>query len=142
MRALFDVNCLLSLMDEDHVHHRRAQSWWGRNAEFGWASCALTQNGYVRISCQPRYANPQSVHGALTRLARQVSDSDHQFWPDCISIADEQMFDHSRILGPNQITDVYLLGLAVENGGRLVTFDHGLPLSAVRGAETRHLVVL
>ena len=48
----------------------------------------------------------------------------------------------SYILGPNQITDVYLLGLAVKNGGRLVTFDRGVPIKAVRGAEARHLVVL
>ena len=52
------------------------------------------------------------------------------------------MFDHSRILGPNQITDVYLLALAVKNGGRLVTFDRGVPLKAVRNAQARHLVVV
>ena len=52
------------------------------------------------------------------------------------------LFDHGYILGPNQITDVYLLGLAVKNGGRLVTFDRGLPPKAVRGAEPRHMVVL
>ena len=68
--------------------------------------------------------------------------SDHEFWPDDVSIADDQRFDRSFILGPNQITDVYLLGLAVKNGGRLVTFDRALPLKAVRGAEPRHLVAL
>jgi toxin-antitoxin system PIN domain toxin len=142
MRALLDVNCLLSLMDEDHVHHRRAQAWWGQNGRFGWASCALTQNGYVRISCQRTYVNPQPLHSAITRLARQIEDSDHQLWPDDISIANASVFDHAFILGPNQITDVYLLALAVKNGGRLVTFDRGLPIKAVRGAEARHLVVL
>jgi hypothetical protein len=79
---------------------------------------------------------------ALSMLFDQVKSADHEFWPDDISITDEALFDHSRILGPNQITDVYLLGLAVKNGGRLVTFDRGLPISAVRGAEARHLVVL
>jgi len=142
MRALLDVNCLLSLMDEDHVHHYRAQSWWGQDPESGWASCALTQNGYVRISCQRAYANPQTLHVAIARLGRQVADSDHEFWRDDISITDDALFDYSFILGPNRITDVYLLGLAVKNGGRLVTFDRGLPIAAVRGAEARHLVVL
>jgi predicted nucleic acid-binding protein len=75
-------------------------------------------------------------------LARQIRDSDHEFWPDDISITDEALFDHAFILGPKQITDVYLLGLALKRGGRLVTFDRGLPLRAVRRAEPRHLVVL
>ena len=66
----------------------------------------------------------------------------HEFWSDSLSIADPAVFDHRRILGPDQITDVYLLGLAVKHGGRLVTFDRGIPIAAVRGAEARHLVVL
>ena len=142
MRALLDVNCLLSLMDEDHIHHNRAAAWWRQEGRFGWASCALTQNGYLRISSQRSYPNPQPLQAALSRLARQIRDSDHQFWPDDITITDETLFDHAFILGPNQLTDVYLLGLAVKRGGRLVTFDRGLPLKAVRGAELRHLVVL
>jgi predicted nucleic acid-binding protein len=68
--------------------------------------------------------------------------SDHLFWPDSFSVADPSIFDHSRILGSNQITDIYLLALAVKHGGRLVTFDRGIPLAAVRGAEPRHLVVI
>lgn len=142
MRALLDVNCLLGLMDEDHVHHASALSWWGQNGKFGWASCALTQNGYVRISCQRTYANPQPLQTAIARLARQVADSDHRLWPDDISITDVSLFDHAFLLGPNRVADVYLLGLAVKHGGRLVTFDRGLSLKAVRGAEARHLVVL
>ena len=79
---------------------------------------------------------------ALGVLREQIAGLDHEFWPDDITITDDQLFDHGFILGPNQITDVYLLGLAVKNGGRLVTFDRGLPLKAVRGAEPKHLVVL
>jgi toxin-antitoxin system PIN domain toxin len=142
MRALLDVSCLLSLMDEDHVQNIRARAWWSRDADHGWASCALTQNGYVRISSQRTYSNPQTLAIAIARLRLQVEKSDHQFWPEDISIADPKTFDHAYILGPSQITDVYLLGLAVKNGGRLVTFDRGLPIRAVRGAEAKHLVVL
>jgi len=75
-------------------------------------------------------------------LLDQIKGTDHEFWPDDISITDQALLDHGRILGPGQITDVHLLGLAVKHGGRLVTFDRGLPLRAVRGAEVRHLVVL
>ena len=79
---------------------------------------------------------------ALGVLRAQIAGPNHEFWPDDISIADDSLFDHAHILGPNQITDVYLLALAVKNGGRLVTFDRGLPIKSVRGAEARHLVVL
>jgi predicted nucleic acid-binding protein len=79
---------------------------------------------------------------ALEVLRRQIGEANHEFWPDDVSITDETLFDPAFILSPSQITDVYLLGLAVRNGGRLVTFDRGIPVKAVRGAEARHLVVL
>lgn len=142
MRALLDVNCLLALLDEDHSSHSRAFLWWQSNLQAGWATCPLTQNGYARISSQPSYPSRRRLGVALEQLRRVMTLPDHEFWPDDISITDTKLFDPAFILGPNQITDVYLLGLAVKNGGRLVTFDRGLPLKAVRGAEARHLVVL
>lgn len=142
MRALLDVGVLLPLFDPGHIQHERAKAWCTENAEAGWASCALTQNGFVRIACQPGYPRPARMFDALAVLRDQIALPDHEFWPDAISITDGNVFDHTYILGPKQITDVYLLGLAVRNGGRLVTFDRGLPLKAVRGAEGRHLVVL
>jgi toxin-antitoxin system PIN domain toxin len=142
MRALLDVNCLLALLDEDHSSHSRALLWWQSDRPSGWATCPLTQNGFARISSQSSYASQRPLNVAIEQLARLMTLSDHEFWSDDVSIADDRLFDHGYILGPNQITDVYLLGLAVKNGGRLVTFDRGLPLKAVRSAEARHLVVL
>jgi predicted nucleic acid-binding protein len=75
-------------------------------------------------------------------LSLGLAQPGHAFWPDDISITDTELFDHSRILGPNQITDVYLLALAVRNGGRLVTFDAGVPTAAVKGATKAHVVAL
>ena len=142
MRALFDVNVLLSLFDAGHIHHAPASTWWALHKSAGWASCPLTQNGFVRVISKPGYQRPIALQTALSLLTEQLGQGDHEFWPDDISIVDERLFDHSRILGPNQITDVYLLGLAVKNGGRLVTFDRGLPIKAVHGAEARQIVVL
>jgi predicted nucleic acid-binding protein len=75
-------------------------------------------------------------------LAQQAAETDHVFWPDDISILDTQLFDRERILGPRQLTDIYLLALAVRNGGRLATLDQTIPLDAVRGAELRHVAVV
>src|SRR5262245_4633150 len=94
----------------------------------GWASCPLTQNGFARIVSKPGYDRPVPLQTALAALTAQLAQSEHEFWQDDISITDGRFFDRSHILGPNQITDVYLLALAVKNAGRFVTFDRGLPL--------------
>ena len=142
MRALFDVNMLLALFDVDHVHHGSAIAWWTDKQGHGWASCPLTQNGFVRVISQSSYPRPVSVAEAAAALRAQTEVSSHEFWPDDISIADPDIFDHGRILGTNQLTDIYLLALAVKNNGRLATFDRTIPLAAVRGAGPRHLAVL
>jgi uncharacterized protein len=142
VRALFDVNMLLALFDPGHILHGQAQSWFRAHHADGWATCPLTQNGFVRIISQPGYQRSIALMTAISLLGAQLSLPGHEFWSDDISITDGQLFDRSRILGPSQITDVYLLALAVKNGGRLVTFDRGLPVKAIRGAEGRHLVVL
>jgi len=142
VRALFDANMLLALFDPEHIHHAPALAWWTANRESGWASCPLTQNGFVRVISGPRYLRPRSFADAMALLSAQIAESGHVFWPDDVSLADPEIFDHSRLLGPKQITDAYLLALAVTNGGRLATFDHAIPLAAVRGAQERHVVVI
>jgi toxin-antitoxin system PIN domain toxin len=142
VRALLDVCVLIPLFDAGHVHHRRAMTWYAENTEAGWASCPLTQNGFVRIVCEPKYPRPALMRDALAVLRWQIARPDHEFWPDDFSPTEDARSDPACILHPGQLTDVYLLALAVGHGGRLVTFDRGLPLKAVRGAESRHLVVL
>jgi len=142
MRALLDVNVLLSLLDADHVDHSRAREWISEEIRHGWASCALTQNGFIRVISQPRYPSPVSVSEAVARLRRATDTEHHELWHCSISFLEGHRIDPERVHGPRQVTDTYLLALAVENKGRLVTFDRSLPLSAVPGAGPNHLVVL
>lgn len=142
MRALLDVNVLLALLDSDHVDRHRAQEWLSREARHGWASCALTQNGFVRIFSQPRYPNPVSPSEAIERLRRATKTEHHEFWPCSVSLLEARRVNPSHVHGPRQVTDIYLLALAVEHGGRFVTFDGSIPLSAVPGAGSGHLVVV
>jgi toxin-antitoxin system PIN domain toxin len=139
---LLDVNLLVALFDEEHVHHDRAQAWWAHNTAFGWASCPLTQNGFLRVMSQPNYPNPISIAFAANLLTEQIAMTDHVQWPNDISLLDEELFIRTHMLGPRQLTDIYLLGLAVRNNGRLATFDSAISISAVRGAEARHLVMV
>ncbi len=142
MRSLLDVNILIALLDSDHMSHRTAISWFGENASAGWASCPITQNGCIRIMSHPGYPNAPSVIEIVQRLRAATGDRSHAFWPGSESLLDESLIDPTRIHGPRQLTDVYLLALAVRNGGRLVTFDASIALSAVRGAKARHLLQL
>jgi toxin-antitoxin system PIN domain toxin len=142
VRALLDVNVLIALFDRAHVHHADAFTWWTKNRDDGWASCPLTQNGFVRVISGSRYPQPLAIADAIALMRAETTLPGHVFWPDDVSLADPKRFDHDRLMGPGQITDAYLLALAVQNDGRLVTFDRTIPIAAVRGAEPRHVVSL
>ncbi|HVZ47416.1 MAG TPA: TA system VapC family ribonuclease toxin [Gemmatimonadaceae bacterium] len=141
-RALLDVNVLIALLDADHASHAAAMAWFAEHAERGWASCPITQNGCVRIMSHPGYPNAHPVSGVVERLRDATAHRAHTFWPDDASLLDAARVDATRVHGPRQITDAYLLALAVAHGGRLVTFDSAIPLTAVAGAKPKHVVVL
>lgn len=142
MRALFDVNALIALLDRDHIGHSVATGWFSKHLEHGWASCPITENGTARIMASAGYPNPLPVAAVLQRVAVARATEHHRFWPDDVSLADTEVFKHSELLGPKQITDRYLLALAVRNKGRFVTFDRGIRPTAVIGALAEHLVQL
>lgn len=142
MRALLDVNVLIALLDEGHVHHAIAMAWLRDNITQGWASCPLTQNGCVRIMSQPAYPNTRPPAEVAARLREATQSPLHAFWPDELSLLDTTQFNWNELFNPRQLTDAYLLALAVRNGGVFVTFDHALPLQAVLGATKAHLRLL
>ncbi|TLY80705.1 MAG: PIN domain-containing protein [Gammaproteobacteria bacterium] len=142
MRALLDVNVLIALLDSDHASHDTAMSWFAKHAREGWASCPITQNGCVRIMSNPSYPNPLPVQAVMKRLADACQQDVHEFWSDEVSLLDPDIFDSTRIHGLRQLTDIYLLALAVQQQGRFVTFDTGIVLAAVRNATMHNLVVL
>lgn len=142
MIALLDVNVLVALFDPDHVHHVVAHDWLAENGESGWASCPITENGALRVLANPTLELQVSL-GDLARLLQRFCErSRHQFWPDDVSLLDSSAVDVGHIRGFKQLTDAYLLALAVKHGGRLVTFDDRIPLAAVNGARQEHLQVL
>jgi len=142
MRSLLDVNVLVAILDPDHLHHHAARNWLGGHIEEGWASCPLTQNGCIRILSQPAYPGALPPAAIADRLAEATATEWHRFWPDSISLLDEGQVAWSHILGSRQLTDVYLLALALKQGGRLVTFDRGVALPMVPGARAGNLVLI
>ena len=134
--GLLDVNVLLALFDPRHVHHEPAQQWFAAEGRKGWATCPMTENGFVRIASQPSYPSSPGNAIVLRRLLTEFCrTSRHTFWPDRITLRDDKLFDPGVLVTSNHITDVYLLGLAVHNQGRLITFDRRIPAAAVRGGD-------
>jgi toxin-antitoxin system PIN domain toxin len=142
MRSLLDVNVLIALLDSDHASHDAAMSWFAQHAAEGWASCPITQNGCIRIMSNPSYPNHFPVEAVTKRLAEACRADIHDFWPDELSLLDSDVVDVTRIHGPRQLTDIYLLAVAVQRKGRLVTFDTGIALAAVKRAGKHNLLVL
>ena len=146
MRALLDVNVLIALLDAGHVHHAAAGRWLDSHLAdgpaAGWASCPLTQNGCLRILSNRAYPRPQPVAAVAAPPPEAAATPHHAFWPDDLSVLEPARFAHDRWLDSRQITDAYLLALAVHRGGVFVTLDHGIDISLVTGATPRHLVTI
>ena len=141
--ALLDVNVLVALFDPDHVHHELAHDWFVDHRARGWATCPLTENGFVRVLSNPAYGAALSRPAELiARLRRFCTSNDHTFWTASVSLGDERIFKPGYVRGHRQISDVYLIGLAVAMGGSLVTIDHTIPIGAVVGATRRSLQVI
>jgi uncharacterized protein len=139
LRYLLDVNFLIALLIASHVHNKRAHDWWRENMRAGWASCPITENGFVRIVSQQSFAAPLSVAEAISVLNNAKEDSDHEFWPDDISVSDKGWINSSLLLKSDAITDAYLLALAMSHKSRLVTLDRFIPYAAVQGATSDHV---
>ena len=142
MRALLDVNVLIALMDSAHVHHSAATAWLSREVRHGWASCPITQNGCIRIMSQPSYPAALPTPAVAERLAEAAAAPEHRFWPADLDLLSSDAVDWTRIFGHRQVTDAYLLALAIRQGGRFVTFDKRIALETVPGAHAEHLVTL
>jgi len=132
--ALLDVNALVALAWDSHVHHAAARGWFSANRDGGWATCAVTESGFVRVSSNPKvlpsFIPVEAARSVLSAL-REVGG--HRFLANDVSLTDA---DLPVITGHRQVTDAQLLTLARRHGIRLVTFDAGIAaLAAGRDVE-------
>jgi len=141
--ALLDVNVLVALFDPSHLHHEAAHEWFGAHRGSGWATCPITENGLARVVSHPAYPGRRvTVAGALELLGTFADSDDHHFWPDSTSLRRRSRIDIGLLEGHDRIQGAYLLLLAVENEGRLATFDSEVPLGAIPQASPKQVVVL
>jgi uncharacterized protein len=142
LEALFDVNVLIALLDEKHVHHQRATSWLRNNGHLGWKSCAITINGCARIMSNTSYPDSKPLAQVLLRLNLATTQPTHSPIQKEVSILDSTIFDHSKMHSGVHLTDIYLLGLAAANSCRLITFDKRIATESVKIGTTENLVAL
>lgn len=125
--ALLDINVLVALAWPNHVHHGLALDWFRRNQPMGWATCPLTQSGFVRVSSNHRVMpEAKSPAECLLLLERIVALSGHTFWVDDLRLTETAYVDRLRLQGYRQVTDAHLLALALRHGGRLATLDRAV----------------
>lgn len=134
MTFLLDVNVLIALVDEGHVHHSAAHQWFQDEGRANFATCPITENAVLRIVGNPGYSgSPGSPAALVPAVASFRTMAGHHFWPDDFSFFSSDMVIRARLLSHRQVTDTYLLALAVTKGGRLATFDRKLVTDAVVG---------
>lgn len=141
MTRLLDVNVLVALAWPNHIHHARALHWFRTVREHGWATCPLTESGFVRVSSNTRaIPEAQSPQDAITLLRRLRTVAGHTFWSDDVSPAHEGTGPFSHVVGYRQVTDAHLLSLALRRGGRLATFDRGILTLVPEHADVVELI--
>jgi uncharacterized protein len=124
---LLDVNVLVALAWPEHSQHALARDWFVRHSAKGWATCPLVQAGFVRIVSNPAFSPKSvSVTEAVDALRLSLADKAHQFWPDSISFPEAASMLSAPMRGDQQVTDAYLIALAIRHKGKLATLDRGI----------------
>jgi toxin-antitoxin system PIN domain toxin len=124
--SLLDVSVLLATWWAKHEFHQTVGRRLSTIRAEGWATCPITEAGFVRVSAQPSTKLASSMEQALLVLKANLSEADHIFWPNDASVAELLPEIRQRLVGPKQITDAILLDLAIRKGARLVTLDQRL----------------
>lgn len=141
---LLDTNVLIALLWPSHAQHDRTAKWFARHRRQGWATCPLTEAGFVRIVSNPAFSRdavtPREAAGVL---AANAAAKDHAFWPDDLPLAEAIASSGVRLVGHQQVTDAYLLGRALHRGGMLATLDERIAsLTESRSAERKALEII
>ena len=131
---LLDVNVLIALVDTNHVHHEVVADWFWQHHVDGWATCPITENGFIRILGHVNYPNgPQSADAARSLLVALCAQAGHQFWADAVSLRTLDRYPELPI--SKHLTNYYLLASAIAKRAKLATLDQRISPSLITGGE-------
>jgi len=137
---LLDVNTLIALADPLHVHHEKVTRWFAERHRDGWATCPLTENGFIRIVGHPQYPEGPGTADTARRLLNALrAQAGHQFWSDAVSLCDTTRF--RTLPGTRDLTDFYLLALALEHEARFATLDRRFDPATLPGGAAAYLLI-
>ncbi len=141
MIHLLDINVLIALCDPAHPHAGSAREFFKAGlARDGWATCPLVENGFLRIFGGRKYlGGPGSPQAARPILAGVLAIPGHQFWPDDLTILAASVFP--KLPTADNLTDLYLLALAVKHRARFATFDAGIDASLIPGGPAAYFII-
>ena len=140
---LLDVNVLIAIASPTHQAHQKAQQWIGRHADEGWATCPFTETAFVRILSNPAFSpNAVTPADALALLQANLRHPAHRFWEDDISFIQAAGPFSKRLVGHRQVSDAYLLGLAIHREGKLATLDRAVLTLLQEKSPDRERVVI
>jgi uncharacterized protein len=139
---LLDTNVLIALAWPQHVHHGDAHAWFTEVGRMSWATCPVTQLGFIRISSNSKIirdaVSPREAIGVLDQI---LALPGHHFWSDSVEPTRAPVFSSVAMVGHRQVTDAYLLALARHHKGKLATFDGGVgDLMQSPKDRSRHVV--
>jgi toxin-antitoxin system PIN domain toxin len=141
--SLLDINILVALAWPNHEHHESAARWFQENEKAGWATCPVTQSGFIRVSSNQRIIpEAKSPREAAELLARIVGLPNHVFFADDRGLVSSSFVDFGKLTGYRQVTDAHLLGIALRHGGRLATLDRGLKGLIPKGYSLEEAICL
>jgi toxin-antitoxin system PIN domain toxin len=139
---LLDVNVLVALSWGSHEDHEKVRTWFMGSSKAGWATCPFTQAGCVRILSNPAFSkNAPSLQQALELLSVNLKHPSHVFWPDDLSFVEAVRPMGQLLVGHKQVTDAYLLGLAIRRKGKLVTLDRSISALLTRDKQASLLTL-
>ena len=141
LKSLLDLNVLIALTDSEHTHHQIARNWFASSGRERLGICPLTEAGFLRVTTNPAFhPGPRTLEQAMAILRVLKGRDDYWYCPIEESWVTLTAGFAARIFGHQQVTDAYLLGLAIKEKGVLVTFDQGIEYMA--GAEFRRNVLI
>ncbi len=119
-----DVNTLVAAAWPNHVHHRTARAWFRNSMSDGWATCAIVQSGFLRISMNPAVVGRRvPFPEAAGILSRFTAGTEHVLWRSEAVPEEWPAWLRDRVQGYRQITDAFLIATAIKHGGMLATLD-------------------
>ncbi|HVT79402.1 MAG TPA: TA system VapC family ribonuclease toxin [Phycisphaerae bacterium] len=118
------MNVLIALTEPGHEHYRKAQEWFHHRPAGVWGICPLTEAGFIRITAaQSSAPGALAIQRAIAILQAFRAYSDFWYFPITESWIALTAPLAANLHGHQQVTDAYLLGLAIQENAQLVTFD-------------------